>query len=233
MDSRLAISRISCSRCNLRALATVVHRPPSSAGATSAISLHVWRPHFRLRSVCTLQMRGTVGRVWSQQISKFTCPSLKAAKDPEVCMARICREAGARVKENQLLLCVDKSGRGEGSQARAAHPRIRIRQEPEVPRVAHRDKVPFLLDGIRGGRTVELQRSCKNLAWYKSPSVPWVLRRSTQLLFFQRWTALQACSIHRAYAASLLRKRLGTCATCACANGPAVHMGDLDRLPCA
>ena len=56
----------------------------------------------------------------------------------------------------------------------------------------------------------------RNLAWYKSLSVPKVLRRSTQLLFFQRWTALLACSIQRAYAASLLGK-------CACVNGPAVH----------
>ena len=49
-------------------------------------------------------------------------------------------------------------------------------------------------------------------------------------LVLQRWTALLACSIQRAYAASLLGKPLGTCA---CVNGPAVHVGDLDRLLCA
>ena len=67
----------------------------------------------------------------------------------------------------------------------------------------------------------------QNLAWYESLSVPRVLRRSTQLLFFQRWTALLACTIQRAYAASLLGKPLDACA---CVNGPAVHVGDLDRL---
>ena len=66
----------------------------------------------------------------------------------------------------------------------------------------------------------------QNLAWFKSLSVPSVLRRSTQLLFFQRWTALLACSIQRAYAATLLGKPLG--ASC-CVNGPEVHVGDLDR----
>ena len=66
----------------------------------------------------------------------------------------------------------------------------------------------------------------QNLAWFKSLSVPSVLRRSTQLLFFQRWTALLACSIQRASAATLLGKPLG--ASC-CVNGPEVHVGDLDR----
>ena len=46
----------------------------------------------------------------------------------------------------------------------------------------------------------------RNLAWYKSLSVHRVLRRSTQLLFFQRWTAWLVCSIQRACAASLLGK---------------------------
>ena len=105
-------------------------------------------------------------------------------------MARICREAGARVKENQLLLDLNivapaddqrrievianglpfwgskqvakdttvGSGRGEGSQARAGHPPGGTGQAPQVPRVAHRDQVPFPRDGIRGGRTVEPQR---------------------------------------------------------------------------
>ena len=66
----------------------------------------------------------------------------------------------------------------------------------------------------------------QNLAWFKSLSVPSVVRRSTQLLFFQRSTALLACSIQRAYAATLLGKPLG--AFC-CVNGPEVHVGDLDR----
>ena len=35
-------------------------------------------------------------------------------------------------------------------------------------------------------------------------------------------------SVQRAYAASLLGKPLGAAA---CVNGPAVHVGDLDRLP--
>ena len=37
-----------------------------------------------------------------------------------------------------------------------------------------------------------------SLAWYKSLSVPRVLRRSTQLVFFQRWTAMMARTIQRA-----------------------------------
>ena len=161
----------------------------------------------------------------------------------EVCMARICREAGARVKENQLLrdlnieaqaddqrrievianglpfwggkqVAIDTTvvsaltGRGvaRGSQARACHPRGGTGQAPEVPGVAHWDQVPFPRDGIRGGRTVEPQRRhvLEEFGLVQVSLVPRVLRRSTQLLFFQRWTALLACSIQRAYAASLL-----------------------------
>ena len=67
----------------------------------------------------------------------------------------------------------------------------------------------------------------QNLARYNSLPVPRVLRRSTQLLFFQRWTVLLVCTIQRGYAASLLGTPVGTCP---CVNGPAVHVGDLDRL---
>ena len=109
VDSWLAISRFSCSRHPFLQLACTCHRCPQTIKlcghrneilvlrATSAVCPHVRRPHVRLRSsarcswsVCTcpshgrpiLQVRGTVGRVWSPQISTFTCRSLKAARDP-------------------------------------------------------------------------------------------------------------------------------------------------------
>ena len=65
------------------------------------------------------------------------------------------------------------------------------------------------------------------LAHYKAQSVPRLLRRSTALLFFQRWTGLMACAVQRAYAASLLGKPLAGTAN---VNGEPVPVGDLDRL---
>ena len=185
----------------------------------------------------------------------------------EVCMARICREAGARVKENQLLrdlnivaqaddqrrievianglpfwggkqVAIDTTvvsalkGRGVARgrrQGQAIHEAEQDKRQkhPELLTGCHFLVMAFEVAGRWSPSAVTFLR---NLAWYKSLSVPKVLRRSTQLLFFQCWTALLACSIQRAYAASLLVKPLGTCV---CVNGPAVHVGDLDRLPCA
>ena len=184
-------------------------------------------------------------------------------------MARICREAGARVKENQLLRDLiivapaDDQHRIEvianglpywgGKQiaidttvfsALTGRGVARGRRQRQAIRLAEQDKrrrYPELLTGTRchflvmafevaGRWSPSAVTFLRNLAWYKSLSVPRVLRRSSQLLFYQRWTALLACSIQRAYAASLLEKPLGTCA---CVNGPAVHVGDLDRLLCA
>ena len=52
------------------------------------------------------------------------------------------------------------------------------------------------------------------------------MRRSTAELFFQRWTGMLACSVQRAYAASLLGEPL---AGKACVNGDLVPVAALDR----
>ena len=66
----------------------------------------------------------------------------------------------------------------------------------------------------------------KALAWYKSQSVPRLLRRSAQLLFQNRWTGLMCYAVQNAYAASLLGEPM--CST-KCVNGPEVFLGDLDQ----
>ena len=66
----------------------------------------------------------------------------------------------------------------------------------------------------------------QRLAKYKAQSVPKLLRRSVELLFFQRWTGLMACAVQNAYAATLLGEPLGGAS---CVNGEAVHVADLDR----
>ena len=159
----------------------------------------------------------------------------------EVCMARICREAGARVKENQLLRDLNIVAQVEvianglpfwgGKQvaidttvvsALTGRGVARGRRQGQAIHEAEQDKrrrCPELLTGTRchflvmafevaGRWSPSVVTFLRNLAWYKSLSVPTVLRRSTQLLFFQRWTALLACSIQRAYTASLLGKPL-------------------------
>ena len=177
-------------------------------------------------------------------------------------MARICREAGARVKEIQLLRDLNIVAQADdqrriafwgGKQvaidtavvsALTGRGVARGRRQGQAIQEAEQYKLrvyPELLTGTRchflvmafevaGRWSPSAVTFLRNLAWYKSLSVPRVLRRSTQLLFFQRWTAWLACSIQRAYAASLLGKPLRTCA---CVKGPAVHVDDLDRLPCA
>ena len=241
VDSRLAVSRFSCSR---HLFATCVHLPPLSTDHRAlrasqrgpCASRHfscllVRRPLFRLKSsarcswsVCTCPSTwrhdsASAGNCWTCMV---TIDQHVRGTPAVVCMARICREAGARVKENQFKqVAIDNTvvsaltvarGRRQGQAIHEAEQDKRRRYPDEVARRWIPSAVTFM----------------RNL--YKSLSVPRVLRRSTQLLFFQRWTALLACSIQRAYAASLLGKPLGTCA---CVNGPAVHLGDLDRLPCA
>ena len=94
---------------------------------------------------------------------------------------------------------VDRAGMARGRGKGPGHLRGGTGQVPEMSRVGQREPVPFARDGIRGGRAVD----CKS-GLVQVPVSPSVLRRSTQLLFFQRWTALLACSIQRAYAATLL-----------------------------
>ena len=176
----------------------------------------------------------------------------------EVCMARICREAGARVKENQLLRDLNVVAQADdqrrievianglpfwgGKQvaidttvvsALTGQGVARGRREGQAIHEAEQDKRRRYLELLTGTRchflvvafevagrwSPSAVTSLRNLAWYKSLSVPRVLRRSTQLLFFQRWTALLACSIQRAYAASLLGKPLGTCERAGGARG--------------
>ena len=64
------------------------------------------------------------------------------------------------------------------------------------------------------------------LARYKAQSVPRLLRKSTALLFFNRWSGLLACAVQRAYAASLLGIPLAGAAN---VNGAPVPVADLDR----
>ena len=97
------------------------------------------------------------------------------------------------------------------SEARPGHPK-------QWCRYGQREPVPLARDGIRGGRAVELH---SRHLFAKSGLVQVPLRSEC---FFQRWTALLACSIQRAYAATLMGKPLG--ASC-CVNGPEV--GDFDR----
>ena len=109
-----------CHRCP-RTTKLCVHRNEVLAlRATSAACPRVRRPHFQLRSsvhcswsACTLPLHmdarfckcGELLDVHGHHRSACSrVGRLKARGTPaEVCMARICREAGARVRENQLL----------------------------------------------------------------------------------------------------------------------------------
>ena len=64
------------------------------------------------------------------------------------------------------------------------------------------------------------------LAEYRARSSPRLLRRSAQLLFYQRWIGLLACAVQGAYAASLLEEPL---ARAACVNGTPVQLSEMDR----
>ena len=131
MDSWLAISRICCSRhplCNKRAFATFVHGPPSSAGLTTRTMCfeashqpsHQPRDHFHGRKVPQLLLVrlhlplhvddrfckcGARLDVFGHHRSACSRVGLLKPRGTlaEICVARICREKGARVKENQLL----------------------------------------------------------------------------------------------------------------------------------
>ena len=64
------------------------------------VRLHLGPP----RGWPILQMRSTVGRARSPQIRLLTGRPVETSRDSaEICVVRICREASARVKENQLL----------------------------------------------------------------------------------------------------------------------------------
>ena len=203
-------------------------------------------------------MRSTVGCVWPPQIRLLTGRPVETARDPpaEVCVARTCREAGAREKENQLLrdlnivVPVTDQRRIEvianglpfwGGKQLAVYTTVvsalsgrgvaRGRWDGQAIHEAQlvdgsRCHVLVMAFEVAGRGSHEGVTFLQSLAWYKSLSVPRVLRRSTQLLFFQRWTAMLARTIQRAYAAILLVQPLGACS---CVNGPAVCLGDLNR----
>ena len=183
----------------------------------------------------------------------------------EVCTARVCREAGARVRENQLLrdlnlavpagderrievianglplwggkqLAVDTTvvsaltgsgearGRGPGVALQQAR-RAKERKYSELGDAA-RCRLVVLGFEVAGRWSEEGVEFVRLLARHKAASCPRLLRRQAAALFFQRWTGLLACSVQRAYAASLLGEPL---AGAACVNGCEVAVSELDR----
>ena len=183
----------------------------------------------------------------------------------EVCAARICREAGARVRENQLLrdlnvevpagdtrkievianglslwggrqLAVDTTvvsaltGRGcaRGATAGTALKEARRAKERRYPELVSADRCKLVVLGfeVAGRWSAEASDFLQLLARHKAQACPCLLRRSTAALFFQRWTGMLACSVQRAYAASLLGEPL---AGKACVNGDLVPVAALDR----
>lgn len=185
----------------------------------------------------------------------------------EVCTARICREAGARVREGELLrdlnvavppgdtrkieviangltlwggrqLAIDTTvvsalnGRG---QARSRAPgkalerarKAKERRYPELVGDAPRCRLVVLAFEVGGRWSAEAVEFLRLLARHRAQASPRLLRRSAAALFFQRWTALLACSVQRAFAASLLGEPLPGQA---CVSGDPALLSSLDRL---
>ena len=183
----------------------------------------------------------------------------------EVTAARICREGGPRVRENQLLrdlnvavpasdtrrievianglplyggvqLAIDTTvvsaltgaGAPRGQRPGQALSEARRAKERRYPELACGDRCRLVVWGFEvGGRwSKETVDFLWCLAEHKAESSPKLLRKSAQLLFFQRWTGLLACAVQGAYAASLLEEPL---AGTACVNGKPVLVSELDR----
>ena len=66
----------------------------------------------------------------------------------------------------------------------------------------------------------------RSLAKAKAESSPKLLRKSAQILYFQRWTGLLACAVQNAFAASLLGESPMNTGPL---NGDPVSLADLDR----
>ena len=227
VDPRLAISRGPCASRHFSCLPIC---PETTFSAEEFRTLLVVRWQLLLHMDARFWKCGELLDVCGHQRSACSRIGLLQPRGTpaEVCMARICREAGARVKENQLLHDLHE-GRGVA----------RDRRQGQAIHEAEQDKRPRyskLLTGTRCHFLVMVFEAVEVELWLHhvleefglvlSLSMPRVIN----LLFFQRWTALLACSVQQVHAASLLGKLLGACA---CVNGPAVHVCDLDRLPCA
>ena len=174
---------------------------------------------------------------------------------PEIAMARICREAGARVQTNVMLrdlnvsvspadtrkievivngapcfggmqLAVDttlvSALRGNGcprgpraGQAIREAERAKHGRYPELDGQG-RCKLIVVAMEVHGRWGHSAARLVQSLAKWKAQSMPRLLRRSAEHLWFSRWTSLLACATQQGYAASLLEQPLGESA---CVNG--------------
>ena len=116
--------------------------------------------------------------------------------------------------------------RGAAGAALKEARRAKERRYPELVD-AERCRLVVLGFEVAGRWSTEAADFLKLLARHKAQACPRLLRRSTAALFFQRWSGMLACSVQRAYAASLLGEPL---AGHACVNGGAVAVTDSDRL---
>ena len=192
----------------------------------------------------------------------------------EVMAARVCREGGARVRENQFLrdlnvavpagdtrkievianglpfwggiqVAVDTTvvsaltGAGLPRSQRPGkalldakrdkertYPELVAGEPPHAEAQVGRCRLLVMAFEVGGRWSQETVDFLWLLAEYRARSSPRLLRRSAQLLFYQRWIGLLACAVQGAYAASLLEEPL---ARAACVSGTPVHLSEMDR----
>ena len=123
--------------------------------------------------------------------------------------------------------------RGDGHPRADAHrfPGVAIRDAEKAKRNKYHElaghgrcRLVVIALEVCGRWSSEAASFVRALAKFKAESRPRLLKRSAELLYFKRWTALLACSAQSAFAASLLEQPLGGEG---CVDGPAPPLASL------
>ena len=92
----------------------------------------------------------------------------------------------------------------------------------------HRCRLVVLTIEVGGRWSNEAVDFIRLLAKVKARSSPRLLRRSAELLWFNRWTGMLSCAAQSTYASTLLELPLRARGDC-CVNGDEPALADLDR----
>ena len=106
--------------------------------------------------------------------------------------------------DTTVISALPGKGQVRGRTAGTALDEARKAKEKKYAELVESRRCHLLVMGfeVAGRWSNEAASFLQSLAWSKSKTVPKYLRKSTQILFFLRWTGMMACAVQCAYAAS-------------------------------
>ena len=132
------------------------------------------------------------------------------------------------VLDTTVISALTGKGIARGRAAGHALKEAKKKKQDTYSEVVHSRRCHLLVMGfeVAGRWSEEGVAFVRALAKAKAESSPQLLRKSAQILFFQRWTGMLACAVQNAFAASLLGELPSNTGNL---NGDPVRLADLDR----